>query len=85
MSDDTEMARQTAETLIDVFQQRLEYYSIFDANYLPVIFSEIENNLNMYRSVMSDIMRFDEEEYANQKQDEFIEHIQLFEELIQAE
>lgn len=85
MSDDTEMARQTAETLIDVFQQRLEYYSIFDANYLPVIFSEIENNLNMYRSVMSDIMRFDEEEYANQKQDEFIEHIQLFEELIQTE
>jgi hypothetical protein len=31
---------------------------------------------------MSDIVRFDTEEYANQKQAEFIEHIELFESLL---
>ncbi len=77
-----EKARETAETLIEIFQERLNYYSLFDESYLPVIFSDIENNLNMYRSVMSDIVRFDTEEYANQKQAEFIEHIELFESLL---
>jgi hypothetical protein len=77
-----EKARETADTLINIFQERLNYYSLFDESYLPVIFSDIENNLNMYRSVMSDIVRFDNEEYSNQKQAEFIEHIELFESLL---
>ena len=85
IAGDREMARQTANTLISIFQDRLRYYSSFDQNYLPVIFNEIENNLNMYRSIMGDFSRFEDEAYLEEKQNEFITHIKLFEGLIQEE
>lgn len=82
---DKEMARKTSEELIALFQDRLQYYSSFEADYLPQIFEEIEQNINMYRSVMSDIVSFDDETYATSMEEDFINHVRMFEELIQSE
>ena len=77
-----EKARETAQELIGLFQDRLRYYSIFDNSYIPIIFSDIENNLNMYRSIVGDVVKFDDKAYGEEVQNEFINHIQLFEQLL---
>ena len=76
-------ARQTAEVLISVFQENLIYYSQFDESYLELIFSEIERELNMYRSVVSDISTVEKDQvYIKETENNFIRHIKLFQNLL---
>ena len=78
-----EKAREVAATLIEIFQEYLQYYSAFPAYELELVFGEIERNLNMYRSVVKDSRDFDTDEaYLLNNEEEFIAHIKLFENLI---
>ena len=48
---DKEKARQTAETLINLFQQELEHFSTYDD--IDYIFDDLDTNLYMYRNETS--------------------------------
>jgi hypothetical protein len=79
-----EKARNVSEKLMRIFQEKLSHYAAFDAYYLDAIFEGIERNLNMYRSVLSDAERFEEDEtYLTNIQSEFLATIQQFEYLME--
>ena len=46
---------------------------------------EIERNINMYRSVLTDVDTFEKEDkdYVKETQDSFFEHIKLYQHLMQ--
>lgn len=78
-----EKSRAVSETLIRIFQEKLVYYSTFDERDLDLIFDEIERTLNMYRSILQDITRYDREApYKAKTEDAFVEHIKLFQNLL---
>ncbi len=81
----TEKARATSQQLIGIFQEKLIYYSRFNDTYLELIFSEIERNINMYRSILADVDTFEKEDkaYIKQTQESFFEHIKLYQHLMQ--
>ncbi len=78
----TEKARSTAETLIDIFQQRLKHYSTYKEEDIEIIFDNIDVNLYMYRTILGQVEQFDDSTYLEQLQDDFINHVNLFEYLI---
>lgn len=57
--NDTVKARETAETLIDIFQQYLRYYSTFSGNDANLIADNIDTNLYMYQNVIKQIDTYD--------------------------
>ncbi|MFC2109371.1 DUF2723 domain-containing protein [Bacteroidota bacterium] len=76
-------ARFISAMLIEVFQENLQYYALFDDDYLDGVFDVIERNLNMYRSVLRDIDTYDkDEDYTEKIKVDFIEHMKLYEHLI---
>jgi len=78
-----EKARNVSERLIRIFDERLRYYAGFNEHYLEAIFDGIERNLNMYRSVLGDADRFEEDQtYLATLQSAFVESIQQFEYLM---
>jgi hypothetical protein len=80
----TEKARAIAEVLIGIFQQKIAYYSSFDESYLELIFDDIERNLNMYRSVVSDMENYEQDtDYLEKAAADFVSHIKLFQHLIE--
>ena len=82
--DKTEKARAIAEVLIGIFQQKIAYYSSFDESYLELIFDDIERNLNMYRSVVSDMENYEQDtDYLEKAAADFVSHIKLFQHLIE--
>jgi tetratricopeptide (TPR) repeat protein len=79
-----EKAREVSETLIKIFQEKLMYYSRFDEAWLNLTFDEIERNLNMYRSVLSDIDANEKDKtYLKNTEEDFINHVKLFESLLE--
>ena len=78
---DKESARKTAETLINIFQQKLLHYSTF--NDLDLVFDNIDTNLYMYRTILGQIESYDfDKEYLQQLQEDFINNVKLFKSLI---
>lgn len=77
-------ARKTAETLIQIFREQLIWLAEFSEEDSDLIFEEIDNNLLMYRNIIAtQIDRFDpDENYKNEKQDEFIDTVKLFSHLM---
>ncbi|OSY88758.1 hypothetical protein WH52_03545 [Tenacibaculum holothuriorum] len=83
---DIEKARETAETLIDIFQQRLKYYSTFRGRDTDLILDNLETNLYMYQNLLTQIMRYDKDkDYKNKQENNFIEHYRLFKHLMPEE
>lgn len=79
-----EKARAVSQTLIHIFQEKLVYLSRFEERDLDLIFDEIERNLNMYRSILRDTGTYDQDEaYLKNTEDEFIEHVKLFQSLME--
>ena len=79
-----EKARAVSETLIHIFQEKLIYLSRFDDRDLNLIFDEIERNLNMYRSILRDTDNYEKDEtYLKNAEEEFIEHVKLFQNLME--
>ena len=78
---DKEKARQTAETLIDLFQQELDHFSTYDdINY---IFDDLDTNLYMYRNILSQISRFDKDEkYIESLENGFFDKVRMFKDLL---
>ncbi|WP_442267539.1 glycosyltransferase family 117 protein [Tenacibaculum sp. ZS6-P6] len=54
---DKDKARQTAETLLDIFNQQLEHYSTYDD--IAYIADDLETTIFMYQNIMAQIRRFD--------------------------
>jgi hypothetical protein len=80
---DKNKARETAETLIDVFQQKLRYYSTFDDNDIELIIDNLDTNLYMYRNIINQVDKYDsDKDYINKLQDGFIDNVKLFRHLM---
>jgi tetratricopeptide (TPR) repeat protein len=81
---DEESARKTAETLIDIFQQKLRHYSTYKD--LELVFDNIDTNLYMYRNILGQIEQYDLDlEYLQKLQNDFIDNVKLFKSLMPEE
>jgi hypothetical protein len=79
-----EKARVVSETLIRIFQEKLRYLSRFEERDLDLVFDEIERNLNMYRSILRDTDTYEKDEtYLKNAEESFIEHVKLFQNLME--
>ncbi|WGH74543.1 DUF2723 domain-containing protein [Tenacibaculum tangerinum] len=80
---DIDKARQTAETLADIFQQKLRYYSTFKPEDIGLIIDNLETNLYMYENLVQQITRYDtDQEYGKKFFEGYITHAQLFSHLM---
>ncbi|CAL2087783.1 conserved membrane hypothetical protein [Tenacibaculum dicentrarchi] len=80
---DIEKAHETAETLIDVFQQKLKYYSTFKDNDIDLIIDNLETNLYMYQNIIQQITKYDDDmEYGKKAFNDYINHASLFKHLM---
>ena len=76
---DIDKARETAETLIDIFQQKLKYYNTFNYEDADLIRENVETNLYMYQNIMQQIMRYDDDkEYGKKSLKDYLTHESLF-------
>ncbi len=83
---DIDKARETAETLSDIFQQKLKYYSTFKDEDLDLILDNLETNLYMYQNVIQQITRYDTDmEYGKKAFNDYINHARLFKHLMPEE
>ena len=76
-------AKKAAQYLMNIFKERLKYYSRFPSVYFNLIFDELERNINMYKSVVDTLEKYEEDKkYITKVKKEFIEQIKLFEHLL---
>lgn len=82
-----EKARAVTAQLIDIYQQKLRWFSTFDASFYEIIGAEIENNLQIYkRWILDPVSRMDPDTTYTQKlEEDFMETVKLFEHLIAEE
>ncbi|MDO3695622.1 DUF2723 domain-containing protein [Wenyingzhuangia sp. chi5] len=79
-----EKARKSADLLIKVFQEQLVYFAQFNKYDLNYLFSEVETQFKMYQTIAADVNKYDkDEEYKKKVEEEFMQHIQLFEDLFE--
>lgn len=79
-----EKAKTAAKILIKAFQEHLVYYSQFNKYDLNYLFSEVETQFKMYQTIAADINKYDkDEEYKKKVEEEFLQHIKLFENLFE--
>jgi hypothetical protein len=78
-------ARKTLETLIDMIQQKLRWYSTFGDAYLNVIVPEIQNELFMYKQGILDQVNHNDtdKDYVKKLQEDFTNTLSLFSHLMQ--
>ena len=80
---DIDKARETAETLIDIFKQKLKYYSTFKGKSAELIFDNLDTYLYMYRSIIDDVQRYDKDsDFLQKLQNGFIDNVKLFDHLL---
>ena len=80
---DTDKAHQTAETLIDIFQQRLRYYTTFEGYDQQLIMDNLDTTLYMYDNIVRQIVQYDKnEEYGKEIINEFFKYRALFKHLM---
>ncbi|WP_159951964.1 glycosyltransferase family 117 protein [Polaribacter septentrionalilitoris] len=76
-------ARQTAETLIRLFKEKLIWLSTFSMEDANLIFDEIDTTLYMYRNVLNQIQEGDNDKaYLDKLQTDFVNTVKLFNHLI---
>ncbi|CAM1339020.1 protein O-mannosyl-transferase family [Tenacibaculum aestuarii] len=76
---DIDKARETAERLIDIFQQKLQYYITFDPQDLYLVEDNIQTNLYMYQNIIQQIVRYDkDEEYGKKAFQDYMVHERFF-------
>ncbi|GGF67667.1 glycosyltransferase family 117 protein [Wenyingzhuangia marina] len=79
-----EKAKTAANILIRKFQEQLVYYSQFNKYDLNYLFSEVETQFKMYQTIAADVNKYDkDEEYKKKVEEEFLQHIKLFETLFE--
>ena len=75
---DVKKARETAATLIDIFQQYLKYYSTFQESDIELIIENIDTKLYMYRNIVMQIIEYDTKEYSDTIFNNFVNIGRLF-------
>ena len=75
-------ARSLAEKIITMNQEMLIYFSRFDDSFFPSYYNELENNLLMYGELVRSISKYEDKSYSDAAQDAYIEHLDLFQHLI---
>ena len=80
-----EKARQTTETLINILQQKLVWYSTYDTKYSNIIIEELQNVLLMYkRGILEQVSTSDKDTvYVKKLQQDFMNSMNLFDHLMQ--
>lgn len=81
--DKKDKAREVAQALAEKFEQNLTYYSQFEDYFLEAAFDQIENNLLLYDQIVKITMRYDTEEYGKEVREKYIEHLQLYSDLLE--
>lgn len=80
---DKDKARQTAETLINIFQQQIDHYSTYSDEELQFIIDDLDTNLYLYRNILSQVNRFDKDEkYLKKLENDFYDKVKLFRSLM---
>ncbi|WBX71359.1 glycosyltransferase family 117 protein [Tenacibaculum retecalamus] len=83
---DIDKARETAETLINVFQQKLKYYSTYKDEDVDLILDNLETNLYMYQNVIQQISKYDNDmDYGKKAFESYLNHARLFKHLMSDE
>mgnify|MGYP001791311727 CR=1 FL=1 len=78
---DKEKARQTAGTLIKIFQQQIDHYSTYEN--IDYIIDDLDTSLYLYRNVISQVMEFDKDkDYVKSLEEAFFDKIKLFKDLM---
>ena len=83
---DVEKARKTLETIIDMTQQKLVWYSTFGDNHLNIIVPQIQNELGIYKQYIIDqIVTYNEkdQEYIKKIREDFNNTLSLFSHLME--
>ena len=78
----TEKARNVANTLVTIFQDRIEYYSGLDNYGVSQHYNDIEATLLMYNNVVATADEYDKE-FANELKKGYIASITLLEDVIE--
>jgi len=78
----TEKARNVANILANIFQDRIEYYSVLDNNSLSQHFDDIEATLLMYNNIVASADEYDKE-FADQLKIGYIASIKSLEGVIE--
>jgi hypothetical protein len=78
----TEKARNVANILVTIFQDRIEYYSVLDNNSLSQHFDDIEATLLMYNNIVATADEYDKE-FADQLKIGYIASIKSLEGVIE--
>ena len=81
-------ARKTLETLIDMTQQKLVWYSTFGDSYLNVIVPEVQNELSIYKQfILEQLVENNEKdkEYVKKLNEDFMNTLSLFNHLMSDE
>jgi len=79
---DKDKARETSATLIDIFQQRLTHYSTYSDTDFYLIADDLDTDFYMYRNIINQASDYEDKEYVEKLQDDFIKYIQLFRHLM---
>lgn len=83
---DKETARETIETLVKIYQERLKWYSTFSPEDLERNFDDFDTDNYIYTQVIRQAIKFDnDKQYVDQLQEDYIKHMKLFSHLIPQE
>ncbi|WP_275316029.1 DUF2723 domain-containing protein [Tenacibaculum bernardetii] len=83
---DKNKARETAETLINIFQQKLKYYSTFKDSDVDLILDNLETNLYMYQNIIQQVTKYDKDmDYGKKAFEGYLNHARLFKHLMSDE
>ncbi len=83
---DKDKARETAETLITIFQQKLKYYSTFKDSDVDLILDNLETNLYMYQNIIQQVTKYDKDmDYGKKAFEGYLNHARLFKHLMSDE
>ncbi|MDO6801780.1 DUF2723 domain-containing protein [Wenyingzhuangia sp. 1_MG-2023] len=78
-----EKAKKAADVLINIFQEKLIYFSKLNSSNINYLFDEIETEFKLYQTIAADINKYEKDEtYKKKVEDEFIAHIKLFEDMM---
>lgn len=83
---DKDKARATAETLIDIIQQKLQHYSTFTGDDIKLILDNLDTHIYMYRNVIDQVGKYDKDKtYLNQLEKDFVQKMKWFKHLVPEE
>ncbi|MGY6650228.1 glycosyltransferase family 117 protein [Wenyingzhuangia sp. IMCC45574] len=78
-----EKARKAADLLLNIFQQKLLYFSKLTRGNINYLSQELDTEFRMYQTIAADVNKYEKDTvYKEKVEKEFIEHIEIFEGLL---